>query len=199
VTDFNAIGEFGLNEVLTKRLTTPGGSNSPSVAPELFPVLALENDRPEWGYPKGELRCGRLVNSGAVAGEFSAVQLYLPSTARSIAVVHQITSFTANVMNIGRGVGIGGGQVGWTAAATCTVDFRWAANRTQLIIETNDTAVAPSLNFAIAQLQQVDQRYDWPIIITPGTSLILVGSTVNQALSANVCWMERGAQPGELA
>jgi hypothetical protein len=51
---FNGINEGGLNNILSQRLGVKGSSAAPAVAPEVFPCLTLENDRPEWSWLKGE-------------------------------------------------------------------------------------------------------------------------------------------------
>jgi len=199
VANFDNIGEASLDQVLVRRLTTPGGAVAPTVAPELFPVITLENDRPEWGYPKGERLCAATVFATAVAGQFCSAQLYLPSTSRELIVVKAIVATTTNTINIQRLVGIGGGGAGWGARTTLTRDFRWNAERTSGILEQRTNAVAPTSFSAIAQLSGVlNASITEPIVISPGTALGINCAIVNTQLSALIYWTERGAQPGEL-
>jgi len=195
---FNQVNEGGLNQILTRRLGMQGGASAPGVAPELFPVISLENDRPEWGYLKGERICGRNVTVAAVAGSFSFMQLYLPSTSTEIAVVTSIANTGSSSIGIARGVGIGGGVGGWIAQTVGTRDFRWNGERTSCLLERNSGAALPSLFPAFGLLTTTKLLYQEPIVITPGTSLILFGNALNTAIVAELAWRERPANPGEL-
>jgi len=202
VANFDNIGEFNLDQVLARRLTTPGGAVAPTVAPELFPGVTLENDRPEWGYLKGEMLVSNRVTRAAVAGQFSMIQLYLPSTARTIAVVKRVTNWTSVGLALSRGVGISAGLGGWVAAnpSSTARDFRFQANRCSAIIETNANVAGPTTFGRFTRMFGVGiLTYDQPIVITPGTALIFQTDLVNEALDVCIDWTERGAQPGELA
>lgn len=195
---YDEIGEYGLNQVLARRLTTPGGAVAPTVAPELFPTLVLENDRPEWSYPKGELRAGARVTLGASGGNYNALQLYLPSTARSICIVTDVfgNSGTGGA-NVQRAQGIGAGVAGWIANVTQPADFRWPL-QTQTILERYTGALAALGNGTIDRISSAGNNIKQPIIVAPGTALLLVTDIVNSALDITVRWYERTAQPGEL-
>lgn len=198
MANYDEIGEYGLNQVLTKRLTTPGGSVAPTVAPELFPNLVLENDRPEWGWLKGERTAACFLTRAAVAGQFGAAQLYLPSTAQTIAVVTSIKSANSNEINLARLVGIGGGLAGWSALTPGTTDFRWPATQTQVLVETTANAVQPSQHATLGRLNATNTGHYGNIVIAPGTALGFVTNAVNLALWVIVTWYERPVQPGEL-
>ncbi len=194
---FNEINEGGLNRILSQRLGMQGAAAAPGVAPELFPTLTLENDRPEWGYLKGELLASAYVFRGAVAGQTSMAQLYLPATSNSILVVEKMMFHGTQDMRWARGVGISAGLAGWAAQNTATRDFRWPAQRTQGIIEINANAVAPSVNHTLG-ISTIAQVIDVAIVITPGTSLVLFTGAVNNSVNATLMWRERVALPGEL-
>lgn len=195
---YDEIGEFSLDQVLARRLTTPGGAVAPTVAPELFGTVALENDRPEWGYLKGERRMQRVITVAAVAAQFSAAQLYIPSTSRTIAIVTSIRSCTVNTFNVARLVGISGGLGGWAGYATTSCDFRWGAQGSAVLCETTNNVAQPSNNGAITQLTAAGQVEENPIVIAPNTALGIYAATVNQLITLAVSWYERPAQPGEL-
>lgn len=199
MSQFNAIGEYGLNDVLTKRLTTPGGSNAPSVAPEIFPVLALESDRPEWSWLKGEILAARYGTVAAVAGQFSAMQYYLPTNARTVAVVKNIRTHNNTAIVIARLVGISGGLAGWTGRTTATCDTRAGGQNTAVICEDIQNIASPSQFPTMTILNATNQEYEQPIVIAPGGSLGIIGAAVNTALQVSITWYERPAQPGELA
>lgn len=201
MANFDNIGEFNLDQVLARRLTTPGGAVAPTVAPELFSNLTLENDRPEWGYLKGEMLCSNRVTRAALAGNYTMAQFYLPSTARTIAVVKRVTNWNNVALALGRGVGISAGLGGWVAATVPSTarDFRFQPNRCSAIIETNQNVAVPSTHGRFTRMFGVGiLTYDQPIIVTPGTSLIFYTDLVNEAIDVCIDWTERGAQPGEL-
>lgn len=198
MANFDSIGEFGLGQVLSRRLTTPGGAVAPTVAPELFPVLTLENDRPEWGQLKGEIICSKYDSAAAVAAQYGQFQLYLPSNVSTIAVVTSIKSHNANFLSVARGVGIGGGVAGWAGRTTANRDFRMSGQNTAVILERRSDAVLPSVFPGITMLGAAGDTYDEPIVITPGTSLIVYAQTVNQEVRITFNWRERAAQPGEI-
>ncbi len=198
---FNEIQEQGLNTILSRRLAMKGSSAAPSVAPELFPNLTLENDRPEWGWLKGEMLCANRITRAAVAAQFTAAQLYLPSTANAIAVVTSITNWTGNALRFGRAVGIGAGLTGWTAAASSNNarDFRWRPQTSQVIAETNANALPVNTFGIFGRLFGIGLlEYTDPIVIVPNTSLVLATDVVNEPLDFVVSWYERPAVPGEL-
>ncbi len=195
---FNEINEGGLNRILSQRLGMKGSSAAPACAPELFPGLTLENDRPEWGFLKGELLASKQVFVAAVAAQFAQAQLYLPSTSNLIVTVESIVNLTANVANVARGVGIGGGLGGWSAATVGTRDFRWNGERTGAVHETRSGAANPTTFPNIAQLASNGIEIKTPIVIVPGTALCIFNTTLNQTMSFTIAWRERVALPGEL-
>jgi hypothetical protein len=195
---FNEINEGGLNQILTRRLGMQGGASAPGVAPEVFPVLTLENDRPEWGYLKGERTCGKYDAVNAVAGQFSIAQLYLPSTSNEVAVITNIQRHTGADFSIARLVGIGGGLGGFAARTTATRDFRWNGERTSLILERTNNVALPTRFPDLFGFTAVQTSFTEPIVITPGTGLGLFGIAVNTTIVFSVQWRERPANPGEL-
>ena len=195
---FNEILEGGLNQLITGRLGMKGGAAAPAVAPELFPTLNLENDRPEWGYLKGELLAAKQVFVAAVAAQFGAAQIYIPSGNNLIAVIENISPLVASTANISRIVGIGGGVAGWAAATVATRDFRWPGERTGVVVETRTGVANPSTFPQLAQMSSASGQFNQPIVIAPGTGVVVACTVVNQVLSFNLSWRERPALPGEL-
>lgn len=194
---YNGVNEGGLNALLARRLQVQSGAPAPACAPEIFPNLTLENDRPEWSYLKGEVLCQRHVAANAVAGQYSAIQLYLPATANALVVVTSIVHRALGTLTFGRAQGIGAGLGGWGAYNTATRDFRWPANRTQGIMEITANVAIPSLNFALGILPGGESLLE-PIVIVPNTSLCLYTQAVATGLSLDIAWYERPALPGEL-
>lgn len=196
---FNEINDYSLNSVLIRRLGMVQAAAAPAVAPEVFPVMTLESDRPEWGWLKGEQLNGRFMSVGAVAGQFSMVQMYLPSTSQQVVVIENITNTGTAQLAIFRIIGIGGGLGGWSGRTVANRDTRWVGDRTGLVVETNQNAALPARYPDIAVLPgSIAARFEAPLIITPGRGFCIATASVNQIISANVNWRERVAQPGEL-
>jgi hypothetical protein len=176
-----------------------GGAAAPAVAPEVFPVLTLENDRPEWGWLKDEALRSRAVDVGGAAGVNSMVQIYLPSTAQSLCVVEEIHARSTASVNVVHLVGIGGGTVGWSAITNGTRDFRsFSPQSDAALLETRQGAL-PTFHAVLAQLATSAQpSFRNPIVISPGQALCMYALAVNTALSINLSWRTRPALPGEL-
>lgn len=196
---FNEINEFGLASILVRRLGMQVGTPTPAVAPELFPTIATEVDRPEWGFLKGERFGAKYDSVPAIAAQYGMFQLYLPSNSPNLAVVTLIKSHNANPITISRLVGIGGGLGGWAGRTTSSRDMRWNGDGTSAILERTNNAALPTRFADLSALRFDGDRYDQPIVITPGTALGIFAQTVNQAILVSLAWYERPVQPGELA
>lgn len=71
---FNDGGQ--LSQLLMRRLNLTGDSPVPVLMPELGANLVYENDRVEWGFPKGELHFEVGTQTAAVAGETGRASFY---------------------------------------------------------------------------------------------------------------------------
>jgi len=202
MASFDEIGETGFDQLLTRRLTTPGGSVAPSVAPEIFPGITLENDRPEWGYNKGEFRYTKSVNPGAPAAN-QAIILRNPAGSRIIAVVNRIiASSSAGTLglylvplgNMGAGVAQGGGLPS---------DGRYTLISGGVYVRQSTCgffaldAAAPAFARAFLSASTL-LDLSIPFIVTPGTDLAIVCNTAVATQNTSWSFTERQAQPGEL-
>ena len=61
------------------------------MASEIFPMVVLENDRPEWAFLCGNKIASGRNTDGAVAAQFSHVGLHNPAGSGIMAVCEQIT------------------------------------------------------------------------------------------------------------
>jgi len=195
---FNEIQEGGLNQVLTRRLDIKGDVPSPTVTPEIAPSLVLENDRVEWGWLKGERICGRDATQSAVAGQFSSIQLTNPVGSLVIITIERIQNYTAAVNAISRAQLLDGGLVGWSAITSAVMDTRWAAESTSLQVSRTANVAGPSTFAAFARLNGNNDALTQPIVISPGNSIMIVGTAVNTAIGVGIFWRERTAQYSEL-
>jgi len=200
VSLFNQLGEYGLNQLIARRLTTPGPAPSPTVEPAIFPSLVLESDRPEWGWNKGERLCASVGGVTAVAGQYSVFGFSNPAgsnviaTVTSCAILPGATSVVAKITQSALAVAPGTAGVrdtrwnisGFTGSPVCSP----LAGATLVL--------APNASMLYLPASVYTQR---PIefVVTPGWQFILVGLTVNVGFTAaDLQWRERTAQPGEL-
>lgn len=195
---YNAIGEGGLNAILTRRLDMKVASAAPAVAPEMFPGVTLENDRPEWGYLKGELRASTYIIMSPVVGQVCSAQFLVPAKSETLAVITRIQLVSGTVY-LGRAVTLGGGIFPWTNAQTYPSDFRWQAKGTSLTAEVITNAAAPTTHGDLGILTTNVREWNTPIVIRPGSSLIITPRGANLGFDINVSWYERQPTPSELA
>jgi len=202
VAHFDQIGEYGLDQVLAKRLTTPGGAVAPTVAPELFAGITLENDRPEWGWLKSEIPYG-MVRTPTAPAATTFLTLTNPAGSGVIAVVRRIratassgivqmtlcpnnalgttTSGSPGIPRDGRATAFSGGI--FTRRSVC-------------LTETADAAAFTAA--ALSRSSGVTLEYQEPLIVSPGTQVIINSTTATATLAAEIAWTERRANPGEL-
>lgn len=199
---FDQIGEGGLDQVLAKRLLTPGGAVAPTVAPELFPNLTLENDRPEWGYLKGEYPCSFSRNPPAPVNVQYVLLTNLAGSGM-LAVVQRIQAVVSAGLTTLYVVPTGSIASGISNVAGMFRDGRATAfaggvftKRSVLVTQVADAAASSVAPHARSTGLTFDYRD--PIILSPGTSVILMGSNVAATMVADFAWTERRANPGEL-
>jgi hypothetical protein len=192
---FNEIDEGGLNAILTTRLGMPGGAPAPSLAPEIMPQLVLESDRPEWGWPKGEMRCAGYFTVPAAAGVNSYVQFYNPPSSNSIVVIDYIENIVTNDIAVARcasSVLAAGSQV---YAGVCDMRFRF---RTMQLQTTTVQALTPATQGLFTFLNAALHPFQGTLVLAPDDLVIVYGQNVNNGIDFNVRWYERVAQSGEL-
>lgn len=197
-----AIGTGDLSEVLVKRLRTPGGAPAPNVAPEVFPTMALEVDRPEWGWLKGEMRFAAWGGPAGVVGQLSRVRLINPAGTNTIAVVTRIYANAVQGLELVRAP-LMASLI--TNRPTAPIDTRRVLSTATLqnsrltVTQGGEVGSVPSgVSFAFLG-QNIWHDYRAPIVIAPNGHIEIVGTVVNTAiLAVNVEWYERQANPGEL-
>jgi hypothetical protein len=205
VAVFNEILTGALNQILARRLgvQTGGGAVAPSIAPEIIATLPLEVDRPEWGFLSGERHAAATTGVSAMAALNSVVALTNPVNSNVVAVVEFVRAEMAAgstlawyvVPNLGFSTG--------TIAANTLLDTRWtignsASRAACLLTATNAGALPPNAAFTVQSASTIS---DWsqPVILCPGTALVLAAVTVNVGITrVAMKWRERAAVSGEL-
>ncbi len=200
---FNEIQVGRFSALLQKLCSIKGAAPSPQLAGEIIPTLPLEVDRPEWKYLAGERLCWGGGQVAAVAGEKGAIQI-VNRWAGTLAVVDriQIGGTTAGtVYYVGRRGSIMPG--GSTQLASGFRDFRNPDGSDQSTLQIWSNTSAASLIETIyircrLNAQTLPYCLEGPWVVTPGSSLIIQDSVVNQIVTANFFWRERKIELDEL-
>lgn len=197
------------SQLLHKLLEISEGSPTPTIAPELFAMLTLEVDRPEWGWLKGEYPCAGYANEGAGAGARSIVALLNPTGSNALIVVEgaeilhspelvlmeqvfgtSLTGFDDD--GIERVIDLRAGTSGlgyWrNPVGKIMTDTRAVLSATFGHLLPITTTSTPTNVF----------RLEHPVILPPNSALAFTGSQDNVALRATIYWRERAIEPMEL-
>lgn len=195
---FNEILEGGLNQLLTRRLGMKLGSPAPAVAPEVFPSMNLESDRPEWGFIKGEqlMGYGELIAAGTAA-DYGQCWLINPVGSGTLITITRISATTAgNHARIRTARSVDAGAAVGSLRTNGWMDTRWAGSGVLLLRRVAITL--PVLTYREVGMATNQMAFEKPIVLGPGTTCHFYGETPATAFSFDVQWMERVALPGEL-
>jgi hypothetical protein len=191
---------------LERKLRSIVGVQGDNPLPDLADVIAglvvLESDRPEWGFPGGEVRASGLVTFNAVAGNTNSAMLHNPSTSGVLVIIEDViasypavaattrlfesfiadgadfaTPFAANVVNRDtRGIK----AIGDSVAA--------------LLSGVSQVAPAGSgRQFGQVHVPAGGFSHVWPgpTMLAPGTGIMLDEGVVNMAVNWTFSWRER--------
>lgn len=205
---FNELQDKGqLTQMLQRRFNLTGAAPSPALEPGLFPCVVYENDRPEWGFLKGELPYSRVRTASASGGAgFSGVGLWNPATSGQLVVINEIRYLPLAAVTLVTSVSTVNPFSTSDAGYSRDTRYSTAASlrRSNCVLGLNTDYTDPSPLGALWQTSavtgaQAQERYDHPIILKPGAQAILIGSVANTAVvQACFVWTERPALPGEL-
>jgi len=184
------VGRF--NAILSK-LTGITGAPSPVMATDVFPMLALEVDRPEWSFLGGERLGWMRWTDAAVAANYSSVGIRNPANSGVLVVIERIE---AHISAAGQWfVGVRANTT-VDASGTCLArDSRFVAagyNTTAQYVErTQATQPAyPAYGLAVAANNTIS-RHEVPIVLSPGYEVMVWPQTVNVAIYASFAFRER--------
>jgi len=197
---FNEINVGRYNAILHKLLGMKEGAPSPQVSGDVFPVLGLEMDRPEWKFLGGE----RLAYSGsylaAVASKYHQTWLWNPPGSGALCVVEHLD---ASVHGSGGLVGLRDHNVepsgaSKTAVSSVARDYRYGIVATSIGFY-YQTELALVGTRRLVSSTTASARYDLPgpIVLPPGYGVGFGTEAVNQILSANAFWRERPLEASE--
>ena len=186
----------GLNQILSRAFGVQGAA-APFMASEVFPVLVMGNDRPEWQFLSGDRLASGFHSDAAIAAQRSHVGINNPAGSGAICVVESII-----VSGISATVAIAIGKGAVIDSAAGQKFFR----DTRLPIATGgptcdlyDTTQAGALGATVLTLEvgAVALEVKGPWILAPDGFLLVRGGTA-VAVSANFIWREYAAANGEL-
>lgn len=204
---FNELQEQGIQQLLIRRLQMAGQSSpAPALAPEIFPTLEVEGERPEYAFLKGERLMSAQGTVAGVAGESTSFLLFNPIGSGQIATItkwHVEPAAASLVLGM---VGAFTVPVG-TGVAEVARDTRWQtgtgglAGAGMLIagVRSAPTSVVNHIVWAQTCPTTGSQEKDVPVILAPGFAFELRVNVLNTTLTrAHVQWYERPAGNGEL-
>lgn len=113
---------------------------SPAMMPEIGPTLALEVDRPEWGYWKNEFRFGADVQQPGVAGERGII--WIPPVQGYVIVITNI-SVRGTTTNVDLGWRTGLPLLVWTEQRFVPLENRGPSVLARYLFGTNTSAASP--------------------------------------------------------
>jgi hypothetical protein len=181
-----------------------------TVAPEISLELALESDRPEWGFLKAETRWAtQSVNVAAVAAQFGFLQVFNPAGSRRLVTVttYMFTAGVARRFNQALTTTIRGASQN----IAIPLDTRWndpitpaaaLLAREPVTISTGSfVAAGTDLNVGQDDVPAgVFTLLRVPLVtLAPGSGVLIVDSVVNEAFTGWIAGYSRIAKPEELS
>lgn len=197
-----------LNEIQTGRYNAILGkllgmkqTPAPLLATDIFPMLALEVDRPEWPFLAGVRLCGGYRSDAAVVGQYSHIALRNPTGSGILAVVTSWNAYATSTAYCYAGIRA---QAGLDATAAGNArDGRWStagafASKCELGDYTNAVA-APGAVVMAWPISASGQGLvtNVPIVLPQGFELMFSLNGNNNSLTASIQWYERPQLPSE--
>ena len=181
--------------LLHKLLDMKEGAPSPTLATDIFPMLALESDRPEWAFLAGERLCFMQWHDAAVVAEYSSLGLRNPVASGVLVVVE---SMNVMIATGGYALGMRGNSTVDAANPGRTRDSRTAAQATaaQMVERTQGTVPAYPM-WTGAVISNTNGFSEFPVILTPGWELMIWNATVNSNITVAFTWRERALGSSE--
>lgn len=200
----NEIQTGRLNAILHKLLGITEGAPAPSLAPDLFSMLCLENDRPEWKFLAGErLCCGSGTVAAGGAGLYSTFVLWNPPGSGVLGVLERIGNWDANAQamilraNYTDPSGAGYGTAGHYRGLRDLRHGATATSKPTLLIYSVATVSPLGLNVLQSFYLGTAGLFEIDVVIPPGYGLTVHSQNANQQLRVNFLWRERVLEPSE--
>jgi len=199
------VGRF--NGILHKLFSMKEGAPSPTLAPDIIPVLPLEVDRPEWAFLGGVRLGGGGTRVGPVAGQLPQLQLYNPAGSNTLVVVTKVIVSSATAVAATE-IRTGFGRAP-LASSSGNLGPRDGRNAPLVgVIPTTaqlrlTTAVAvPSIFFPLAFIilpaNPFPLELEPNVILDPDSGYTVFSSLANSDLAVGFEWYERSLEASEV-
>ena len=198
-------GGEGVNQILSRRFEIQGAP-APMMASELFPMVVLEDDRPEWKYLANEKYAVGYLSEAAAVGNYSIVQLDNPASSGAILVVEQIELYNSSSAVQVYAISLQSGSLLSRLAAQTYQgmprDSRFAWDQSSRSVGLMRSGISASLlqedvmRIACPPSTQYSIKVPW--VLGPDTVLSVAHATTNTAASVGFYWRERAATRAEL-
>jgi len=189
------VGRF--NGVLSKLLGITGAP-APVSATDVFPMLALEVDRPEWHFLGGGRICMGGTYVAAVAAQTQAVQLYNPVDSGVLVVIDSLQAHRGSSGNII--VKIGSAALASSSAGRGVRDTRAYGQAPTAQVRYQSAVATPtgtSVGYVYDYSSSPTARIEAGIVLSPGYGVSLYPDAQNVSMLAEFFWRERAMEPSE--
>lgn len=200
----NEIQSGRLNSILHKLLGITEGAPAPSLAPDMFSMICLENDRPEWKFLAGEkLCCSSYLLGAGGAGTFGTHVLWNPTDSGIIAVTKHIHAPDGNARYYSaRVTSVDPSALYSSAAAYRGIrDTRWgtaAAAKPTCLHYYLATASPTGTNVLTSFYADIrSEMQEFQVVLGPGTGLVLADQVANETTHIGFMWRERVMERSE--
>ena len=191
------VGRF--SALLHKLLDMKEGAPSPTLATDIFPVLALQSDAPEWKYLAGErLGSGRWTD-GATAGEYSHIGLRNPVGSKTLVVIEQ--TVITSLVSVGYSFGIRVNAAVDAANAMRCRDSRWVdsggPSTVAQMVEVTQAGAGIYPQFELRILADTSAIVPVSWVLSAGYELLVHPNSGNQPCTIAFVWSERYLEQSE--
>jgi hypothetical protein len=205
---FNEILAPRFNRFLTKMLSMKGGAPSPQLSGDIIPVLPVEEISVESRFHAGWNRFSVGITIGGVVAQTNAVQIRNPRGSNVIAVVEELSFFSASAGNevdlqaiigssaaqdvdlavVNNGIPLDARNPGVSGVCKISSGNNVAGGAVAARYQNPVNAVAHTMRTANHQL-----------VLAPGTIYFVLQGITNTALTVNFIWRERFLEESERA
>lgn len=190
----------GLNRVLSNAFGVQGAA-APFLATEVFPVLVMGSERPEWNYLAGQGLAGGYRNDAAAgAGVFSSVGVKVASTLRTIVVVDQVEVINSTGGVLDYVLRVGRSALSDAAGKGFYRDLRYpvGAQPSADLFDYSNAVTQGNTVYRLRVPTGDSRSLQRPVILFPDSYVLVQCVTANNACQASFNWREYAAADGEL-
>ena len=201
----NDIGQDRFNRRLTKEMNIKGAMPAPVLAPEIVPVVIVEDERTENLHLQLEHRFGCTLTLGAVAGEYYYFQLWNLAGTDSLVVVEE---FGVGCVNNVQAFDFGYANLTLKPSLGLRAHFcldtraaKWVPRTAHAgpMVGTDAGGGALQVFGRCSTLQAKSIIVRPNVVLSPGHGFSIWVPTANKDINGWCFWRERHAESGELS